>query len=264
MIKEDQKTSFSWKYLQMANLQTVDLVPKESIDPSYPTYTLICLGGRSPIPNFGEIPSISASIYYNTNLIASSSQIALYSSDFKQQLTIKQVTLTKEFNFQGIEADYNFIIQSNYNMTMDSMIYVVFPKNISASLNRGGNFECYINSKLSLCQVANESTVQIYFPTLVSSQFTLKIAGVEQVVLGPDTRIWIGIDNDTNSSNGLLEDYELQDNETIPSNPTPILVTSLEASESNQLSITLNIYFSLTTVILSQQSYLIVQLSPHF
>lgn len=144
----------------------------------------------------------------------------IYSFTKEKDTTTIITIVSKEFNYQGYEAIYNFnvIIAANMTYPIGTIVTAVFSSFASPKINHLTSASCYEEGISDLnCYPIDERKVQFSLIKQWSggdniNNYNFSIAGVSQSPsLDSFGKIYFSFDSDTDYSNGILYKTDLPD-----------------------------------------------------
>lgn len=217
----------------------------------------------------GALQDSQNQIILNTNRIIS---FANFSPIDNNQL----IFFNKTYSATGFESEYNFEFSPKVrNISLSGRILLFCSSFLAPKLNDLGNIECFIDEILAICNFIDENMIEIY-PTnslLVNEKYQIKMLGIKQ----PDTQLnnfefannifYFAIDDDADISNGVVEDYFLED--SFLNNPNEINALYISDFKyvgdliRNKTKIKISLKISSNTLN-DQNNYLILKLPAFF
>ena len=233
------KVSNDWSYLKLINSNTLVLKSRNILRLGA-IYDLKCISvimyDITDNSNYTDHP-ISSILERNLmNDTIADSNLLNVPQNLLQGTLLQNITLQKDFNFIGFNADYIFyFIPSQNQISLNGRIYIEFSHIISPKLNSEGNIECFLNNTLAICESQEERRLAIYppYPLKISQIYNVKILGVTQPniqILSPTNTqqiIYFALDLDDDASNGVSEFAYVQDYFSQSENPNVISTLKL-------------------------------------
>jgi hypothetical protein len=217
LIKDDYGVNFKFETLDLTTPSTPKL--RISEDLSLQPFKFECHGAIGPTLSSDSGNLTMSWLDPLGSILDSASvatQIKLPTGTFSNTNIIAPITLSKEFNTPGMDANYNISLKPTLaNYTTESRIYVHFHIDISPSLNRAGLVRCFLNSSESYCELHGERFLSIWPSTAIyaGSPVNIEIRGVAQpVALASGFKsIAVQFDENDNPLDGVKEWAEVDD-----------------------------------------------------
>lgn len=267
---QETRLSWKWKTLSLGGMSAATLTPKASFSsPDQYTFMVRCYGGS--VPNSGASTGNAISVKW---MDTAQLQVAAAPIQFAEAgvITLSKPltgthTLQKLFASEGFEAFYTFSLSSTSALNHFSKIYIELPFGTAAKGNSEQSIECYIRISgqalvNTICEMSAERRIKVWINNQIEAgtAMQLDVYGITQPASGQlKTDIWIGIDDNAELSDGLLETGFIADTQPISQPITPLLVTHAAISSSfirSQHSIALNVSLPAATVVAGQAVYL--------
>ena len=239
--------SYEWDTIELYVYKFLLLTPKTNVMKSN-VFTVKCYGARVPVNiNLNYMYNISGTLYQvgSKNYIQISNHISAI-TNLSQAYMFPMLSLTKNFSYLGLEADYffNFLLYRG-NISTDGRIVISFPKRIPSKLNPWGFHKCYLNGFLTFCELIDDHLLSVYCNMPLNyyddQTYNLSIYGISQPNMTNyenflDRNILFMVDDDDNITNGIIVYGEVKDNFDYMNNPAIKSIAILDLNFSNNIT----------------------------